>query len=478
MSELTRLSATRLAQMIRAREVSPVEVAEAFLARVEEVNPRLNAIVTLAPNVLERALEAERSVMRGEALGALHGVPVTVKDTFDVARLRSTSGSRLRANRVPEKDAAAVLRLREAGAIILGKTNVPEMALTYDSDNPLFGRTNNPHDLSRTAGGSSGGEAACIAASLSAAGLGSDLVGSIRIPAHFCGIFGLKPTSSAVSGEGHCPEMIGSLRQAASFGPLARNAEDLRTIFDVLSIKSGDDAIESGPRKSTRKSKPLEGTRACVWLNDAYTPVTEETRRAVERVCHALSDAGVEVIEDEPPGIERGSALWPKRFSPDVLRAVRRVYQTPQDLEQAGRAVRALLSRAANDDAEERAAVEEECATLRRALIEWMMKAPLIIAPVGGVPAFHHGARKVEADGKELQVFDAFGYAQAFNTFDLPVVCVPALRTPEGLPVGVQIAARPFDEEALLSCAALLEKALGPYEAPPVSPSTMKRNPL
>lgn len=465
MSELVRMSATKLAQMIRARDVSPVEVAEAFLARIAELNPRLNAVVTLAPDVLESAREAERAVMRGDALGALHGVPVTVKDTFDVAGLRSTSGSSLRANRVPEKDAAAAARLRAAGAIILGKTNVPEMALTYDSDNAVFGRTNNPHDLTRTPGGSSGGEAASVASSLSAAGLASDLVGSIRIPAHFCGIFGLKPTSSAVEGTGHCPEMIGSLREAASFGPLARSAEDLRTIFDVLSIKS-------------RRSELRKGTRASVWLNDSYLPVTEETRRAVERVCRALSDAGVEVIEEEPPGIERGSTLWPERFSPDVLRAVRQVYHTPQDLEQAGAAVRTLLSRAATDNAQERAVVEEECAHLRRGLIEWMMKVPLIIAPVGAVPAFQHGARRVKVADKELHIFKAFGYAQAFNTFDLPVVCVPAGRTREGLPVGVQIAAPPFNEDALLSLATLLERALGGYEAPPFSPSTMKRNPL
>src|SRR4029079_6740252 len=169
-------------------------------------NPSLNAIVTLAPDVLDGARSLEAALMRGERQGPLAGVPLTIKDTFDVRALRSTSGSRLRASRVPSHDAAAVSLLRASGARMLGKTSVLEMALTYDSENPVFGRTNNPHDCARTPGGSSGGEAASGAASLSAAGLGSDLVGSIRIPAHFCAIFGLKPTSGVVPGEGHCPE--------------------------------------------------------------------------------------------------------------------------------------------------------------------------------------------------------------------------------------------------------------------------------
>lgn len=478
MYELTRLSATRVAELIRERAVSPVEVVEAYLGRIESLNPSLNAIVCLAPDALERAREMEGAVMRGEALGALHGVPVTIKDTFDVAGLRSTSGSRLRAERVPEEDARAVARLRAAGAIILGKTNVPEMALTYDSDNPVFGRTNNPHDYTRTPGGSSGGEAASIAARLSPVGLGSDLVGSIRIPAHFCGIFGLKTTSATVEGDGHCPEMIGSLRHAASFGPIARSVLDLRLMLDVLAVKGLSDEEQS---QSEMKGASQKGTRVALWLDDSGTPVTEETRLAVEAVGRALSDAGFEVTEESPPGLEDGSALWLKRFSPDVLKAVRRVYQTSQDLEQAGPAVRALLSRAATDTQEAGAEwlrIDEECAMRRRALLEWMNDVQLIVAPVGAVAAFEHGTRKVKVADYEMSVFNAFSYSQVFNTFDLPVVCVPAGRTSEGLPVGVQIAARPFCERALLNAALVLEQSLGGYAPPPDSASTKRRNSL
>jgi amidase len=475
MEELTRLSANRLAELIRTRAVSPVEVVEAYLSRIEELNPSLNAIVSVAPDCLERAREMEASAMRGEMPGVLHGVPLTIKDTFDVAGLRSTSGSRLRARRIAEQDARAVAHLRAEGAIILGKTNVPELALTYDSENPVFGRTNNPHDLGRTPGGSSGGEAAGISACLSPVGLGSDLVGSIRIPAHFCGIFGLKPTAATVDGYGHCPEMVGSLREAASFGPMARSVEDLRLMIDVLAV-SGLRAEERARWDAQGELK--KGMRVALWLDDPLTPVTEETREAVKAVGRSLSDAGLEVTEETPPGVSEGSSLWLKRFSADVLKAIRQVYRTPLELEQAGQAVRALLARkdASPTSGAERPGIEEECGSRRKALIEWMSDVPLIVAPVGSVAAFEHGTRKVSVQERELSVFNAFSYSQVFNALDLPVACVPAGCTLEGLPIGVQIAARPFCEKAVLKAAQIVEQALGGWQPPQISASTKSRN--
>lgn len=475
MEELTKLSATKIAELVRARAVSPVEVVEAYLGRIEELNPSINAIASLAPDILERARKSEEAVMRGRPLGPLHGVPLTVKDTFDVAGLRSTSGSPVRAGHVPEHDAAAVARLRAAGAIILGKTNVPEMALTYDSENPVFGRTNNPHDLTRTPGGSSGGEAACAAASLSCAGLGSDLVGSIRIPAHFCGISGLKPTAGIVPGEGHCPEMTGRLKQAAAFGPMARYVEDLALMFDVLA------GSNEGASLSELQDAELRSLRVAWYVYDGCVPVTQETRRAVERAAQALADAGLGVINARPAGVERGAALWLERFWPDVIDAVRMVYRTPQDEAMAGEAVRALLRRAANAFAKgdaERLKIDEECATLRQSLIEWMDTTPLILAPVGAVPAFEHGTRKIRVEDEEISIFEAFSYAQTFNTFNLPVACVPAGRTIEGLPVGVQIVGRPFHEKTVLRTARILEEALGGWQPPQISTSTNARNSL
>src|SRR5258705_13586375 len=209
MSDLSSESITRLAELIRAREVSPVDVLQAHLDRIDLLNPQLNAIVTLAPDAMEKAKEAEAAVSRGVALGPLHGVPLTIKDTIETAGLRTTSGSLLRAEFIPQRDAPAVARLKAAGAIVLGKTNPAEMAMDYTADNPVFGRTNNPYDLSLTPGGSSGGEGAAIASCMSPGGIGSDLAGSIRIPSHFCGIAGLKSTTGRIPGECQFPPSTG-----------------------------------------------------------------------------------------------------------------------------------------------------------------------------------------------------------------------------------------------------------------------------
>src|SRR6185503_337788 len=230
-----------IARMIRQREVSPVEVAEAHLERIGRINPGLNAIVTLAPDVVERAKAAEAALLRGDEVGSLHGVPVTIKDTIDTAGLRTTSGSKIRMDFVPETDAPAVARLKAAGAIVLGKTNAAEMAMDYTADDLVFGRTNHHLDAGLTPGGSSGGEAVAIATCMSPGGIGSDLAGSVRIPAHFCGICGLKPTTGRIPGELQFPPSTGPYSLGATIGPMARRVRDLHLMFNVL---AGIDAPE------------------------------------------------------------------------------------------------------------------------------------------------------------------------------------------------------------------------------------------
>src|SRR6266545_1597231 len=234
MTDLCTRSTIKLAELIREQKVSPVEVLQACLRRIEEINPQLNAIVTIAPDALEKAKEAETAIKRGEGLGPLHGVPLTIKDTIETAGLRTTSGSAMRAGFIPKRDAPAVARLKDAGAIVLGKTNAAEMAMDYTADNPVFGRTNNPYDLALTPGGSSGGEGAAIASCMSPAGIGSDLAGSIRIPAHFCGIVGLKPTVGRIPSTGQFPPATGPYSLGAVIGPMASSVNDLRLLFNVL----------------------------------------------------------------------------------------------------------------------------------------------------------------------------------------------------------------------------------------------------
>ncbi|HEX8118744.1 MAG TPA: amidase, partial [Pyrinomonadaceae bacterium] len=329
--EITRLSAAELARLIRARAVSPVEAAEAYLRRVEEVNPKLNAVVTLAPGLLQQARAAESALARGETTGALAGVPVTVKDTVDVCGVRTACGSRVRADFVPEEDAPAVARLRAAGALILGKTNCPEFALDYTSENPVFGRTNNPHDAGRTPGGSSGGCAAAVAACMTAGSLGSDLAGSVRIPAHFCGVAGLKPTAGRVPRGGHMPPMSGLHSLGATLGPLARTVEDLELFYNVL----------SGETVDSHSQETLKGLRVAFYAGD---DVTADTRAAVESAARALKDAGSEVEEEVPPGVFEATDLWLSLFEYATQRFVRAAYAGRE--EEAGRAARVILERA------------------------------------------------------------------------------------------------------------------------------------
>lgn len=465
--ELTTKSLSELADLIRAREVSPVEVVEAHLHRIERLNPQLNAVVTLAPDVLEKAREAEALMMRGEALGTLHGVPLTIKDTIETRGLRTTGGSRVRAGYLPERDATTVARVRGAGAIVLGKTNVAEMAAAYDTENPVFGHANNPYDVQRTTGGSSGGEAAAIAACLSPGGLGSDLMGSIRVPAHCCGIAGLKPTNGSVPGDGHLPASEGVASLGAAIGPLARTVRDVRLLFRVIAGMDESRAVSASGELDVR------GTRAAWYAFDGVTPVTPETRGAVEAAARALEEAGMIVREERPPGVERGQELWSKLFARAALLQMKEEYRGAE--EQAGEFVRYLLDSSKNAEPpsfDEFAHAWMERDLLRSRLLEWMKETPLIIAPVGAMPACVHGTRKISVEGESLSIFRAYSYAQTYNVFGLPAACVPAARTHEGLPLGVQVIGRPFADEAVLAVASLLEERLGGWQPPALSNQT------
>jgi len=450
MNELTQQTLGAIAKLIRDQEVSPVEIAQAHLERISELNPTLNAVVTLAPDVLERAKEAEAAIVRGDQVGSLHGVPITIKDTIETAGLRSTSGSVLRQDYVPETDAPAVARLKAAGAIVLGKTNAAEMAMDYTADNPVFGRTNHPLNPKLTAGGSSGGEAVAIATCMSPGGIGSDLAGSVRIPAHFCGICGLKPTTGRVPGELQFPPSTGPYSLGAVIGPMARTVGDLRIMLDALSKDPFG-----------RESQDLRGVRVAWYTDDGVAPVTEETARTVRVAAQALSDAGLRVEDRRPPHVERGYDLWLKMFSRASVVQLRKVYKGRES--EGGSFVSWRLSTADQTPPptlDEYIAAWMERDRLREELLEWMETTPIIVAPVGSTPAYPHDTLKVTVGDATFGTFRAFSYAQTFNVFDLPVVTVPAGKSNEGLPIGVQIAGPPFAEELVLQAADIIEDAL------------------
>jgi len=446
-TDITNKSLRKIARLIKRRELSPVEVVEAHLEQISRLNPGLNAIVTLAPDVLERAKVAEQAK---DPSGPLHGVPITIKDTIETAGIRTTSGSVLRREYVPENDAPAVARLKAAGAIILGKTNAAEMAMDYTADNPVFGRTNHPLNPELTPGGSSGGEAVAIATCMSPGGLGSDLAGSVRIPAHFCGICGLRPTTGRVPGELQFPPGVGPYSLGAVIGPMARTVVDLQILLQALS----KDPFE-------RQSQDLRGLRVAWYTDDGVAPVTEETAHAVRTAAQALSDAGLIVDERRPPHVERGNELWLKMFSRASVVQLRNVYTGRE--KEGGSFVSWRLRTAENSPPptlDEYIAMWMERDRMREELLEWIETTPLIVAPVGATPAYPHGTLKVTVGDSTFGTFKAFSYAQTFNVFDLPAVTVPAGRSNDGLPIGVQIAGPPFAEEMVLRAAEIIEEAI------------------
>lgn len=312
MIQLVFRTAGELARMIRSREASSSEVLEGHLRQIREHNPALNAIATLDEGTArERAKEADSALAHGEIWGPLHGVPVTIKDSFETAGLKTTSSYKPLAGYRPQQDASVVARLRAAGAIVLAKTNMPELALDIQSASPVFGRANNPWDPERTPGGSTGGGAAAVAAGLSPLEIGSDLGGSIRIPAHFCGIFGFKPTEHRVPESGHIPGLPGdpkTVRHMAVFGPLARSVEDLTLCLSLIAGPDGRDwEVPPLPLQEVR-DRPLEEA-SFAWTDDfGGVPVTADTRSALEKVAQTLSDQGCRVERLNPPGFDFAAA--------------------------------------------------------------------------------------------------------------------------------------------------------------------------
>src|SRR5438445_12213607 len=309
------LSATDMAEQVRLKKLSPVELLDTHLARIEALNPKLNAFVQLDTERARRqAQAAEAAVMRGEAVGPLHGVPISIKSSIEVAGLRCEAGTRLRAGLVASQDAPLVARLRAAGAIVLGVTNTPELLMAWETHNLLYGRTNNPWDLERTAGGSSGGEAAASASGCSAGGVGSDGGGSIRVPAHFSGICGLKPTPGRIPSTGHYPNSVGPFALLGVVGPMARTVGDLKVLFEVMQGPDyGDPSFAPVPVRWPGEDE-LKNVRVGYFEDDGRTPVTSETRAAVESAAQALRRAGFKVERFRPEGLELARQLWWKFF--------------------------------------------------------------------------------------------------------------------------------------------------------------------
>jgi amidase len=460
MDELIFASVTTLARAIREKEVSSQEVVKAYLARIEAVNPQLNAVVQLtAETALEQGRAADAALARGEIKGPLHGLPMTVKDSFDTAGVVSTWGTPGRAGYVPDQDATVVARLKAAGAILLGKTNTPEFTLSYETDNRVYGRTNNPYDLERTPGGSSGGAVAIVAAGGSPFDIGTDTGGSIRLPAHFCGVAGIKPTSGRVPRTGHAVPPGGLLDSFTQVGPLARYVEDLVLILPLIAGPDGRDPSLVPVPLGDPQAVALKGLQGTFYTENGIETPTPETVDAVRRAVQALTSAGVTFEEKRPPGIEETIELYPVLFRGWDGGAWARML-----LERAGTTVsETSLDRylaAQTMSPEELVRLIDRWDQFKVRLLSFFDNYELLVSPVNAFPAIRHGEMRTKYRG--------FSYTMTCNLTGWPGVVVRVGTSPEGLPIGVQVIARPWREEVALAAAQHLETVLGGWQRPPL----------
>jgi amidase len=467
-------SIARLTAGIRSKKISPVEVIDAALERVANCEAQLNSFAHLdADGARLQALSAEAAAQRGDSLGPLHGVPLTIKGNIDVAGWPCTAGSTLRKNYVPREDAPLVARLRAAGAILLGNTNTPEFLMAYESSNLLTGKTSNPWDLSRSAGGSSGGEAAAIASGCSVGGVGSDGGGSIRVPAHFCGICGLKPTPGRIPSTGHFPPGAGLLSWLGVVGPMARTIADVRTLFEVMAGPDPGDALSAPvPVKpvltKAKEKKELSGLRIGVLESDSLGKASPETEAAVLHAADLLAAGGMIVEPIKLSGLDRALEIWWFFFGPVVEHLFEPTIAGHEA--EISPILREYLEFAKPESPVTLDQVVEACAQrdlMRAEILRQVQDVPILLSPVSSLPAFRHGEGTYR-QGAEQCYRDTMRYSQWLNLAGFPGVSLPMSSSPEGLPIGVQVVGRPHEEELVLSVAEQLEQARGSWQPPPL----------
>jgi Asp-tRNA(Asn)/Glu-tRNA(Gln) amidotransferase A subunit family amidase len=469
-TDLTCLSAAVLAQQIREKKISPVELFDAHLAKIERLNPKLNAFVQVNAEYVQReARKAELDVVKGHALGPLHGVPISIKSSIDVAGMRCEAGTRLRRGVIARQDAPLVTRLCNAGAIVLGVTNAPELLMAWETDNLLYGRTNSPWDPKRTPGGSSGGEAAAIAAGMSAAGVGSDGGGSIRVPAHFSGICGLKPTPGRIPASGHYPPSGGPFALIGVVGPMARTVTDLKMLFEVMQGPDDGDTCAAPVPLCWPAEDEVKRLRIGYFEEDGRTPVAPEIRQAVRTAADVLSRDGFQVEPFRPEGLEEARLLWKKFFVKMGGMLIGPMFHERE--EDKSPIMREFLEWSAAEPELTAASMLDawiQRDALRARFLAQMQQYPILLCPPAAIPAFRHGERSWMIAGKPVHYLDAWSYTEWFNLLGNPAAVVPVSQSPEGLPVGVQIVGRPWEEEKVLAVAAVIEDECGAWKAPPI----------
>ncbi|MBO9738757.1 amidase [Xanthomonas axonopodis pv. begoniae] len=454
-SKLFYQDATQLAELIRTKEISPVEVVQAHLDRIEAVNPQINAIVSLADGALSAAKAAEAAVLAGDALGPLHGVPFTVKDSIDTAGVLTQRGSPIFKGRVPDADATSVARMKQAGGILLAKTNLPEFSYWIESDNLLTGATNNPWDVSRTSGGSSGGESAAIAAGMSPIGLGTDLAISVRGPAAQTGITSIKATHGRIPMTGIWPR---APRRFWHVGPMARSVRDIALAFTQLAGPDGKDAFSSSavPFDAGIGRQPYRPLRVGWMISPGYGPVDPEVQATVRAAANALKDIGIFVEEVRIPALERDFAL-------DVFNNLHVMEMKPAFAEAVAghedlmfKMSKTMLS-IADTSLTDYIAAEQAAERIRDGYADYFSRYDALITHVLPIPAHKHGVAEFTIDGQTVDATYLQGATVPLNVAGLPGVAMRFGTSKEGLPINVQIVGKWQAESTILHVAALLE---------------------
>jgi amidase len=490
MTDLVFTPAYQLAQMIRARKISAVEVLDAHLAQINKHNSKLHAICTLdEDNARARAKQADEALAKGENWGILHGVPVTIKDIFETAGLRTTAGYIPLKDYIPQQDATVVARLRAAGAVIVGKTNLAELAGDYQSTNSLFPRVTNPWHLDYTPGGSSGGSAAAVAAGLSPLDLGNDIAGSVRQPAHFCGVYGLKPTDRRISTAGEIPEVPGMplcIRQMMTVGCFARSLEDIRLCFSLIAgadVRRPD--VPPVPL-DTPSNKSLQNLKIA-WIDEwAEVPVAAEIRSAMQTLAQTLAQTGAQVECWMPKDFELSEILnlymrmaayiniyaQPvdrynlRRSLTQIFRTATQGDRSLRKLGNFSRFLPELLNPSLKGYFEALSERDRFTAYMDEALEPW----DVWLCPVATTPAFTHRPAwsAIDIDGKAYPHAVANGaYTMPFNLSGHPAVVIPIGQTKDGLPIGLQIVGKRWKEMELLAIAQEINKVVGDFQHPP-----------
>jgi amidase len=455
MKELVYASVTQLAAAIRAGRVSATEVLEAHLAQIATHNPALNAVVTLdEERAYARAREADAALARGEVWGPLHGVPFTLKDAHATAGLRTTTGFPPLADYVPQIDSPVTARLKAAGGILIGKTNVPAMLADYQTANPIFGRTNNPWNLERTPGGSSGGAAAALAAGMTPFEMGTDLSASIRLPAHFCGVCGLKPTEQRVPLTGLIPGLPGPrpVRIMSCIGPMARTVEDLALLYAIIAGPDGDDTEVQPVPVDGVPQLALNDLRIAVAPTFPGFPVAAEIRASVEELAKQLIPLCADVS---------AATLPPLDFNQELTRAGELISMITGAFQAEEQAQPTTLAH-----------YLEALDRRDRSILAWEQffeQWDVLLCPPSMVTAFPHcePGSPLWVDDQEAVYGMVSAHSTVFNYTGHPAVVLPYKLDREGLPIGIQLVGQRWHESRLLAAARVLSQVTGAFQRPP-----------